>query len=212
MNGKSKWSEWQDSNLRPLRPERAVSLCASLNNWDFRRVHCACAVLFTGFLSRFCPDIRSATSLWKSGWWWPYTRSKQLRAHAEIAGRVPDVGALLHRPGRRRVPADVRRDVAIDLGRLGRRSERLPYRRHRLAVPFDYGMTSDAQPLPAPQVSQQSGRQPNRRLSLVRLAGALAAPVEHTAVRIDVAASDRRLSAQPSRWRHDGCPCRSRPA
>jgi len=21
MNGKNKWSEWQDSNLRPLRPE-----------------------------------------------------------------------------------------------------------------------------------------------------------------------------------------------
>ena len=23
------WSEWQDSNLRPLRPERVVSLCTS---------------------------------------------------------------------------------------------------------------------------------------------------------------------------------------
>lgn len=79
---------------------------------------------------------------------------QQFRAHPEIAGRLPDVRTLLHRPCRRSVSADVRRDVAVDVGGPHRRREGLSHGNHRFAVPLHHSVPSDAEPLPAAQVGK----------------------------------------------------------
>jgi hypothetical protein len=50
---------------------------------------------------------------------------QDLRAHAEVAGGIPDMRALLHGLGRSSVAADVRRNVAINARSARRRREGL---------------------------------------------------------------------------------------
>jgi hypothetical protein len=116
-----------------------------------------------------------------------------LDRHPEEARCLPEVDAGLHQPCRCGVPQDVRRDALADTGRGHRAAEALAHRAHRLAVPLDHRVLGDAEALPAPQVSQKARRQPDGRLTFLRLPGALGAAVEHAAIKVDVTAADRGM-------------------
>src|SRR4051812_32003537 len=93
----------------------------------------------------------------------------------------------------------MRSDMLVrNAGRGHCRLEALSHRLDRLVVPLDHSMLRKPQPVPSPQVSQKPGDQPDRRLALFSLAGALRAPVEYTPLDIDVASTNSRLERRPA--------------
>ena len=111
------WSEWQDLNLRPPRPERGDLPGRPLKHQHFStRFNGLCLALFTGFrchngamsacrsgprLCRPGDAVMAAPALcWKS-------HSQRLDGHAQIARDLPRISTVLHRPCRGRVAQDV---------------------------------------------------------------------------------------------------------
>src|SRR6516164_9496733 len=106
-------------------------------------------------------------------------RLQRFDGHAEIACRLPEVGSVLHRPGRRGMPQRVRRDAGVEAGSTDGTSKALAHRADGLAIPFDDRMQGDAEPLPAAQMRQQAPIESDGRLPLLGLWGAFCTPIEH---------------------------------
>ena len=96
--------------------------------------------------------------------------------------------ALLRLPGNRRVTQNVRVDV-VQTGGAGERGKALGDAQDRLTAPFDDGVPRPVTAVPAAQVRQQAGRDPNRRLPFVGSAPADRFSIEYATLEIDPSAA-----------------------
>src|SRR5581483_507569 len=136
-NSNDFWSERQDSNLRPLRPERVVPLFISCLFSVFRRLQQSKSTFVHGVSVPVLSRNFRGNILLEVGMMMPVDAIEQLRAHSEEPCSIPTVRAVLHCPGRGRVAQDVGCKVAFDSSRFHRGGKRFADRAHGLSVPLD---------------------------------------------------------------------------
>jgi len=108
------WSEWQDLNLRPPRPERGYLPTAPRKSSNFRDVRrrlftfgCCVSVPVT------VPGERAASARQIVGMVMTIAVHQRFDSHSKETRGLPRVSAGLHQPRCRRVPQDMRRYIGV---------------------------------------------------------------------------------------------------
>lgn len=117
---------------------------------------------------------------------------QNVKRHAQIARRLPRIGAALHQPGCCRMPECVRRDARAETGQSDGGLESRLYRGDGFSVEFHEVLCVMVDLMPPLKMGKQARRDRHRRLPLVGLCVALAASVVDAAIQIDESAADRR--------------------
>ena len=117
---------------------------------------------------------------------------QDVKRHAEVARRLPGIGAALHQPGRCRMPERMGRNTRAKAGQSHRGLERRLHRGNGLSIELHEVLCVMIDPVPPSEVRKQARRDRHRRLPLVGLCVALAAPVVNAALQIDERAADCR--------------------